>query len=69
VRKGKRLREKTRQISPKTKTSKTKRTKSLIKGWMDKKGKHALCAKVHLANHSPTRTGILLLAAENSEVV
>ena len=30
------------------------------------KGEHKLCAKVHHASHSPTRTWVLLHAAENS---
>jgi hypothetical protein len=33
---------------------------------MVQKGEHALCAKVHHTSHSPTRTRVLLHAAENS---
>ena len=36
---------------------------------MVQKGKNALCAKVHHTCHSPTRTRVLLHAAENSIVV
>jgi len=32
---------------------------------MVQKGEHALCAKVHHTCHSPTRTRVLLHAAEN----
>jgi hypothetical protein len=36
---------------------------------MVQKGEHALCAKVHNTCHSPTRTRVLLHAAENSTVL